>query len=140
MEACTFFGHRDAPKSLEPVLRDTLLDLIENHAVQTFYVGSQGAFDAMVRRQLSALEKTHGIRYYVVLAYLPQKHGLSEQDAHTLFPEGLELVPPRYAICRRNLWMLEQSRFVVTYVRRDVGGAARFKCLAEKKGRIVFTV
>ena len=27
---CTFFGHRDTPKSIEPILYNVLTDLIEN--------------------------------------------------------------------------------------------------------------
>lgn len=34
----------------------------------------------------------------------------------TMFPEGLELVHPCYAIERRNGWMFERSDYFVTYV------------------------
>ena len=128
------------PEKIKPVLHAALLDLIENHAVQLFYVGNQGAFDAMVRHQLSVMEKTHGIRYHVVLAYLPEQSNLLAEDTHTLYPEGLELVPVRYAIAARNRWMLEQSESVVTYVRHDVGGAAQFKQIAERKGKTVLAL
>ncbi len=37
----TFFGHRDAPKEIEPTLRTTLIDLIENRNATDFYVGTQ---------------------------------------------------------------------------------------------------
>ena len=40
--------------------------------------------------------------------------GASFED--TMFPEGLELVHPRYAIERRNGWMLKRSDYFVTYV------------------------
>ena len=48
-KACTFFGHRDCPSSIKPKLREVLIDLIENHAVDMFYVGQQGA-SAFIRR------------------------------------------------------------------------------------------
>ena len=48
MSACTFFGHRDCPSSIKPKLREVLIDLIENHSVDMFYVGQQGAFDGIV--------------------------------------------------------------------------------------------
>ena len=50
-------------------------------------------------------------------------------------PEGLELVHPRYAIERRNRWMLERSDYVVTYVHHGWGGAAKFAALAERQGK-----
>ena len=48
MSTCTFFGHRDCPSSIKPKLREVLIDLIENHAVDMFYIGQQGAFDGIV--------------------------------------------------------------------------------------------
>lgn len=55
---CTFFGHKDTPKETEPTLRSTLIDLIENKNVNVFYVGNNGNFDTMVRRQLEYLSQT----------------------------------------------------------------------------------
>ena len=52
MSACTFFGHRDCPSSIKPKLREVLINLIENHAVDMFYVGQQGAFDGIVLKEL----------------------------------------------------------------------------------------
>ena len=57
MSACTFFGHRDCPSSIKSKLRKVLIDLIESHAVDMFYVGQQGAFDSMVRSVLKELVK-----------------------------------------------------------------------------------
>ncbi len=135
---CTFFGHRDAPKEIEPTLRLTLIDLIENKNATVFYVGNHGNFDAMVRRQLEDLSKTYPIKYYVVLAYMPGKNDNS--DEHTLFPEGIETIPRRFAINYRNKWMLNKSDIVVTYVTRNFGGAQKFKQMAEKMGKVIFTL
>ena len=55
MSVCTFFGHRDCPKVSESKLREILTDLIENHNVDMFYVGHQGAFDSLVSGVLREL-------------------------------------------------------------------------------------
>lgn len=68
---CTFFGHKDTPKEIEPTLRSTLIALIENKNATVFYVGNNGNFDTMVRRQLEDLSQIYPITYSVVLAYLP---------------------------------------------------------------------
>ena len=73
-----FFGHKDTPKEIEPALRTTLVDLIENHDATEFYVGNNGNFDTMVRRQLENLSQTYPITYNIVLAYIPTKK--SEYD------------------------------------------------------------
>ena len=137
---CTFFGHRRVPKEIEPALRSTLLDLIENHKVNTFYVGNNGEFDAMVLRQLRDLSKAYPITYSVVLAYMPKKQREfdSTDYSETILPDGIETVPKRFAIDYRNRWMIRQSDYVVTYVTNDSGsGAAKFRRLAEKESKRV---
>lgn len=137
---CTFFGHRYVPKEIEPTLRSTLIDLIENLGVDLFYVGNHGEFDAMVRRVLHELSAKYPITYRVVLAYMPGKKNVFDavDYSDTVLPEGIETVPKRLAINYRNRWMIEQSDFVITYVVHDAGvGAAQFKKLAEQKGKTV---
>ena len=69
---CTFFGHRDTPPAVKPLLRQVIIELIEQRGVTRFYVGNQGNFDAMARSLLAELAQTYPVRYDVVLAYLPK--------------------------------------------------------------------
>ena len=138
MASCTFFGHRDCPETIKPKLRATIIDLIENHNVDMFYVGNHGQFDAMVRSALKKLKQEYPhIDYAVVLAYMPGKPSENEDYSDTIFPEGLETIHPRFAISHRNTWMLKQSDYVVTYITHSYGGAAQF---AEKSKAIYKTV
>ena len=115
MSACTFFGHRDCPETIKPKLRQVLIDLIDNHNVDMFYVGNQGRFDALVRSELRDLQREYPqINYAVVLAYMPSKQTEYDDYSDTMLPEGIESVHPRYAISWRNNWMLKQSDYVVT--------------------------
>lgn len=125
---CTFFGHRDCPASLKPKLRAVVVELIERHGVDRFYIGRQGSFDAMARSVLRELAEVYPhISYAVVLERLPGLRDESVWDfSDTVFPEGLETVPPRFAISKRNEWMLKQADFVVTYITHNWGGAAQF--------------
>lgn len=136
---CTFFGHRDTPASIKPLLRQVIMDLIEHHGVTQFYVGNQGNFDTMVRSLLAELAQTYPIHYDVVLAYLLRENDPSLDGSHTILPDGFETVPPRFAIDHRNRWMLDRSDIVVTYVRYP-GGAAKYKALAERKGKAVVEI
>ena len=131
----TFFGHKDTPKEIEPTLRSTLIDLIENKNINVFYVGNNGSFDIMVQRQLEDLYHTYPITYSVVLAYLPTEKNKYDNLTNTIYPEGLENIPKRFAISYRNKWMIQQSDVVVTYVTHSFGGAAQFKEMAEKQGK-----
>ena len=135
IHVCTFFGHRQCPESIRSELRKVLIDLIEKQNVTMFYVGRNGAFDRIVRSVLRELSKKYPrIRYAVVLERIPEKTGADFSD--TVFPEGLENVPPRFAIDHRNRWMLGQADYVVTYVRHP-GGAEKYAELAARHGKTV---
>lgn len=122
MSACTFFGHRDCPSSIKSKLRKVLIDLIESHAVDMFYVGQQGSFDSMVRSVLKELVSLYPhINYAVVLERIPPKRDEFDTRDYTdtMLPEGIETVHPRFAISWRNKWMIKQSDYVVTYTSLD---------------------
>ncbi|MBQ7975906.1 MAG: hypothetical protein IJ300_09510 [Clostridia bacterium] len=137
---CTFFGHKDTPKEIEPTLRSTLIDLIENKNVNVFYIGNNGNFDTMVRRHLEDLSHIYPITYSVVLAYLPTEKNKYDNLINTIYPEGLEAVPKRFAISWRNKWMIQQANVVVTYVTHNFGGAARFKEMAERQEKTIINL
>ena len=136
----TFFGHTYTPDAVAPLLEATIRELIEQSDATLFYVGDKGNFDSMARKILRKLTREYPhVRYGVVLAYMPgKKPEFDDEDrSDTVFPEGLERAHPRYAIASRNRWMVENSDVVVTYVTRQTGGAAKFKKMAEKKGKAV---
>ena len=128
----TFFGHSDTPETVKPTLKTAIIELIEKEHVTGFYVGNHGNFDRMAISILSELAKIRCIRFYVVLAYQPTEKETAYL-AHTVLPDGIETVPPRFAVNYRNKFMLENADFVITYVTHSWGGAAKFKQLAEKK-------
>ncbi len=140
MKVCTFFGHRDASKEIEPSLRSALLDLIKNKNVTMFYVGNNGKFDYIVREILKELKMEYNINYYVVLAYIPSKKYDYEDYSDTIYPDELSTTPHKYRIVERNKWMLKKSDYVVTYVNRIVGGAAHFSQLAESQGKFILNL
>ncbi len=143
MVVCTFFGHRDCPRSIQSKLREVLVDLIENYAVDMFYVGQQGAFDGIVRAVLKELVSVYPhIHYAVVLERMPHKREKfdTRDYADTMLPEGIEAVHPRFAISWRNNWMLKQSDYVVTYITHAWGGAAQFAKKAERQKKTVINL
>ena len=108
-----------------------------------FYVGNQGNYDFLVRKILRELKTEYPfIRYAVVLAYMPCEKDCSayEKCVETIYPEELAGVHPKYAIAKRNRWMIENSDYVVTYITHISGGAANFKKLAEQKQRKVINI
>ena len=141
MSACTFFGHRDCPRASKAKLREVLIDLIENHNVDMFYVGHQGAFDALVGGVLQELAQEYPhVQYAVVLAYMPSESSGLVDYSDTMLPEGIELVHPRYAISWRNNWMLQKADFVVAYVGHSWGSAAQYVQKAVRSGKTIINL
>lgn len=125
MKICTFFGHRNCPSNIAPLLDEVITDLILTDAVTMFYVGNQGQFDSMVRNTLKRVAMRYStVNYAVVLAYMPKEKQEAEYTDYsdTMLPEGIETVPPRFAISWRNKWMLKQADIVVTYITHSWGG------------------
>ena len=137
----TFFGHRTVTQSIEGELRRILIDLIENDAADTFYIGNQGAFDEIVLSVLGELRVRYPhVGITVVFAYLPKASTSSLLPFDTLYPEEVAVTPPKFSISKRNLWMISHSDTVITYVLRSHGGAATYKEIAIKKHKRVVEI
>lgn len=139
---CALFGHHDAPDSVAAGLNAMLEYLIEEEQIDKILVGNQGRFDFLAFRVLTeaVIQKFVWVDYRVVLAYLPSVRPLDPlyHPAETIYPEGLERVPPRFAISRRNRWMVDQSDIVLVYCRYSTGGTASIVEYAKKKQKKIF--
>lgn len=133
-KACCFFGHRDTHDSIRPRLRLEIQKLILDEGVTEFYVGTNGNFDMMVYQVLKKIKEVYPqIEYTVVLAYINDLYRYDKND-NVYQPEELNNVPNRAAIPERNNWMISHSDYVICYIDRNTGGAAKFVEKAIKKG------
>lgn len=134
---CTFFGHSNTPDAIYPVLEKTIAELIQKYPDIQFYVGHNGHFDGMARIALKKLSAP----YAVVLAYLPTRRDeILYRGENTLYPEGLETVPKRFAISHRNKWLVNNSDMVIAYIRYTASRAAEFVKSAERRGKTVINI
>ena len=142
MASCSFFGHREVYDDIGEILKSTITDLIKTKNVDVFYVGNQWKFDHMVIKVLKELKECYrDIKCYEVLAYMPKQKGeFDSENLDTIYPNVLEKTLPKYAIIKRNEWMVENSEYVITYVRYSFGGAVKFKDFAEKKNKKVINI
>ena len=134
----TFCGHSKLyqTENISKWLDIILPALIEGGA-NTFYLGGYGDFDrlatAAVRRQKAVYPHIESI---LVLPYLNRKFDVSAYDSTTYPP--LENVPPRYAITKRNQWMVCESDVVISGVTHSWGGAAKTLDCAGRRGKVIF--
>ena len=132
MSVCTFFGHREC-YGLDPAVLQRAIENLIHQGVDLFLVGHQGQFDGMVRRCLQSLQAQYAyIQYRVVLAYLPTEKQNSEDLSVTTYPE-IE-GHPKFAIERRNKWMIAASDYCLCYINYTWGGAYKFAQLALRRG------
>ena len=134
---CTFFGHKDCLSAITPQLESVVENLIRNNNVNHFYIGNHGNFDKIALHTLIELKRKYPhITYEIVLAYIPKK----QIDYPTLYPEGIENSPKKFAICFRNKWMVNHSDYVISYTRHNFGGAYQFTELAKRQNKIVINI
>ena len=133
----TFCGH-DNVQDLDQV-RDWLCNVLEQFSKKESvicYLGGYGGFDRLavsVVRQMQQANPT--LQAVLILPYLNRKYDESGYD-YTLFPP-LESAPPRYAISKRNQWMVQQADVVIAYVTHNWGGAAKTLEYARRKKKKV---
>ena len=135
MNVCTFFGHSECYGLDKDVLRNAIEDLIKQ-GITEFLVGNHGQFDGMVFSCLQDLSKDYPeIQYSVALAYLPtHKQEYDIYQGHSFYPEGQEMGPAKFAIERRNRWMIDASDYCVCYMNHTWGGAYKFARMASNRG------
>ena len=130
---CTFFGHKDAPSSIKMRLEEIIEALI-NEGMNNYYVGNNGNFDFYVQGVLENIVKKHNdIRFSVVLSTINET-AIGTKQKYTVFPEGLENALPKFAILKRNDWMINNSQIVITYVRHNFSNSHKWLEKAKKKG------
>ncbi len=119
MKRCFFIGHREADDSIYQSLYKSIEDHIVKFNVEEFVVGQYGGFDRLARKALIEAKQKHPhIRLLLLMSYLPTEHNktISTEFDDSIYPEGLESVPRRYAIVRANRYMVDHSDYLIAYV------------------------
>ena len=130
----TFCGHskiadkETVRKRLTAEISELLLD-----GYRKFYLGGYGDFDNLAAAVLSELKEVYpDMERLLIIPYIDREYNTAQYDG-TMYPP-LENVPKRFAISRRNKWMVDQASVVIAYVDHDWGGAAKTLEYAVKKG------
>ena len=121
----TFCGHKDTYDNglIRTWLAETVEGLIQRGA-DLFYLGGYGGFDRLAASAVWEQKRKYPkIQSVLVLPYLDRKMDETGYDGTTYPP--LETVPRRFAILKRNEWMVRESDVLVAYVLYGWGGAAK---------------
>ena len=133
----TFCGHNDVPDTNS--VREWLCNVLDQFMHEEnliFYLGGYGGFDRLAASVVRAKQEAKPTAQAVlVIPYLNRQYDVQGYD-YTLFPP-LESIPPRYAIRKRNEWMVAQADVVIAYVTHGWGGAAKTLKYARSKSKRV---
>ena len=128
-----FIGNRNTPDAVYQRLYSTIENLIKNGA-NDFYVGHNGKFDRLVHQALQSLKHEYPqIRFAVVLTS-PDK---APRDLPSVYPEELTRVTPRFAIVKRNRYMVDQCDCLIAYAANPYGNTAKLCEYAIRHGKEV---
>ncbi len=142
----TFFGHSnclfndDIKKQLKTILGN---EIIKNPSCK-FYLGGYGDFDGLCLRALRELKHDFPtIEILFITPYLDKNYSKLELAKYyyddVIFPP-IESVPRKFAILKRNEWMVEQADLVIAYVKYSWGGAAKVLEYAKRKKKRIINI
>ena len=143
MSTCSFFGHSHLCEQSEEIaqkLRQIITDLIEK-GVDTFYVGNHGEFDILSSKIASDLRTLYPhIQVVAVLCYPNELQYLKCSFTDFLMPSEVEAAPKRACIVKRNHWVVDNSDYVVSYIKYKIGGAYSVVQYAQKHHKKIIEV
>ena len=142
----TFCGHSnclfndDIKEQLKTILRN---EIIKNPTCK-FYLSGYGDFDGLCLHTLKDLKNDFPeIELIFITPYLDKNYSKLEFAKYhyddVIFPP-LESVPRKFAILKRNEWMVNEADLVIAYVMYSWGGAAKTLEYAKRKKKTIINL
>ena len=142
----TFCGHSNFSFSdaTKDELKNLLIEKIRKNPTCKFYLGGYGDFDRLCLSVLRELKKEFSnIELLFITPYLDKNYSKLEfaKDYYDaiIFPP-IENVPRKFAILKRNEWMVNSADLVIAYVTYSWGGAAKTLSYAKRKNVPIYNL
>lgn len=145
----SFAGHRFVTNhsEIKTKIKITVREIADLYGKISCYCGCYGEFDNLCLSALQDLKREGiDIKMIYVTPYisLSQQENIKRMEYDKMFDEivypGIENVPPRFVILKRNEWMINESDILIAYVNRNYGGAYQSLLLAKRKGKRIINL
>ena len=145
----TFSGHSVISSSdkVKEMVKVQIRNNISNVEDVTCYLGGYGDFDHICALACKELKEEYtGIELVYVTPYISlseqekikamQSYGLCDTSVYP----PIENVPPRFAISKRNEWMINNADLIISYVNHNHGGAYKSLQVAKRKKKKIINI
>ena len=144
----SFVGHSVISSSgiVKEMVKEQLRNIIGQEKAFC-YLGGYGDFDRLCACACRELKQE---RVFIELVYVTPYISLSEQEKiksmqkvglydSSVYPP-IENVPLRFAVLKRNEWMMSNADIVIAYVNRNYGGAYKSLLIARRKQKKIINI
>ncbi len=144
-----FAGHSVVSSSskVKEMVKEQIRKRITNAKSVTCYLGGYGEFDEICAHACRELKQEYtNIELVYVAPYmsLSEQAKIKEMQSRSLYDTSIyppiENVPPRFAISKRNDWMMTNADLIIAYVNHNYGGAYKSLQAANRKKKKIINI
>ena len=139
----TFCGHRqifgsERDRIKQKVYEET--ELLIKQGASEFLLGGYGAFDCLSADVVQELKSKYPhIKSILVIPYINKRTYNEDLYDGSEYPP-IEKTPRKYAILKRNEYMVNKCDVIIAYVEVDFGGAAKTLEYARRKKKKIILI
>ena len=144
-----FAGHSviSSGNKVKEIVKEQIRNNVTEFELVTCYVGGYGDFDMICAGACKELKEEYaGIEVVYVTPYITlseqmkikemQKFGFCDAS---IYPP-IENTPTRFAISKRNEWMMTNADLIIAYVDHSYGGAYKSLQVAKRKKKKIINI
>ena len=124
-------------------IRNNIIDV----KLVTCYLGGYGDFDEICARACRELKQEYDdieVVYVTPYISLSEQAKIKEMQSYGLCDTSIyppiENVPLRFAISKKNEWMMTNADLIIAYVNRSYGGAYKSLQVAKRKKKKIINI
>lgn len=145
----TFVGHSSINNctDLSERVATAIAEYMPCNENTLFYCGGYGKFDDLCAKVCRSIKKTHPncevilVTPYITESHQKKLHFLNANDLYSsiIYPP-LENIPLKYAISKRNEWMVNKADLIIAYVTHTFGGAYKTLKYARRRKKTIINL